>query len=69
MACGIGLLLAGCREQPTLLEMTEALTQRNIGHCLYIQGAAPPYVTGYLYVQSGIDCDKIWNWRRMQEVP
>ena len=70
---GIVLLLglAGCQPQPTTIQdLAMAFNERQISHCLYVSGAFPPYATGYLYAQVGpLDCQRIWNWRRMQEIP
>lgn len=64
------LMLFGCREQVTLPELIDALNERQVSHCLYIQGSFPPYANGYLYAQVGqLNCEHIWNWRRLQEVP
>ena len=43
---GISLaLLAGCREQPTTLEVAQALNERQIVSCSYLAGVLPPYGT------------------------
>lgn len=64
------LLLGGCREQPTLQELALAFNERQISHCLFVQGQFPPWGNGYLYAQTGqLDCEALWRLRRLQEVP
>jgi hypothetical protein len=45
-------LLVGCRSN-TPMETAEVLMQLGVSHCLYVQGAVPPYATAYLWARFG----------------
>jgi hypothetical protein len=58
LACG----LVGCREQPTIQELTTALNDANLSNCLLIQATIPPYGRIVLYGRRGdLPCEEIWQ--------
>jgi hypothetical protein len=66
----VPLLLLGCRERVTLLEIVEAMNARQVSHCLYAQVAVAPYGSAYLYAKSGgLNCEEIWDRKRQLEMP
>ena len=53
----------GCSSQG-LREFATMMNERGVSHCLFVQGAIPPYGSGYLYGRSGdLDCEKLWQQR------
>lgn len=68
-ASALLLLLSGCARQ-SLLDVATALNERHVSHCLFVQGAVPPYGTAYLYAQVGaLDCPRLWQERTRATLP
>jgi hypothetical protein len=62
-------LLVGCTHR-TPMERAEALMRLGIAHCLYVQGAVPPYGSAHLWARFGdMDCEAIWAAHRGAVMP
>ncbi len=65
----VSLGLLGC-SQPTVMELAQALNERQVSHCLFVQAAVAPYGTAYLYAQVGdLDCVALWKERNRAALP
>ncbi len=65
----VPLGLLGC-SQPSVMELAQALNERQVAHCLFVQAAVAPYGTAYLYAQVGdLDCVSLWKERNRAALP
>lgn len=50
------------RASQTLKEVVDTLNERQVAHCLFAQGAVPPYGQLMLYARAGnLDCELLWR--------
>lgn len=57
-------VLSACtpRASQTLREVVDTLNERQVAHCLFAQGAVPPYGQLMLYARAGnLNCELLWR--------